>query len=31
MVDERTRHQLYTRATGEDLPEVRDWKWTGNS
>jgi xylulose-5-phosphate/fructose-6-phosphate phosphoketolase len=31
MVDERTRHQLYTRAMGEDLPEVRDWKWTGNS
>jgi xylulose-5-phosphate/fructose-6-phosphate phosphoketolase len=31
MVDERTRHQLYTRAVGEDLPEVRDWKWTGRS
>jgi xylulose-5-phosphate/fructose-6-phosphate phosphoketolase len=31
MVDERTRHQLYTRAVGEDLPEVRDWKWTGSS
>ena len=28
MVDERTRHQQYTRAHGEDLPEVRDWKWT---
>jgi xylulose-5-phosphate/fructose-6-phosphate phosphoketolase len=31
MVDERTRHQLYTRAVGEDLPEVRHWKWTGSS
>jgi xylulose-5-phosphate/fructose-6-phosphate phosphoketolase len=22
------RHRLYTRANGEDLPEVRDWQWT---
>ena len=28
MVDERTRHRQYTREFGEDLPEVRDWKWT---
>ncbi len=27
MVDERTRHVTYTRTYGEDLPEVRDWKW----
>ena len=31
MVDERTRHTQYTRAYGEDLPEVRDWKWPGAS
>jgi xylulose-5-phosphate/fructose-6-phosphate phosphoketolase len=29
MVDERTRHQHYVRAHGEDLPEVQNWKWTG--
>jgi len=29
MVDARTRHAEYIRAHGEDLPEVRDWKWTG--
>jgi xylulose-5-phosphate/fructose-6-phosphate phosphoketolase len=28
MADERTRHVEYTRAYGEDLPEVRDWKWS---
>jgi len=28
MVDERTRHGLYVREHGEDLPEVQDWKWT---
>jgi len=28
MVDERTRHQHYVRAHGEDLPEVQNWKWT---
>jgi len=22
-------HKKYTHETGEDLPEVRDWKWTG--
>ena len=31
MVDERTRHGLYTREFGEDLPEVRDWKWTNRA
>ena len=28
MVDKRTQHQEWTRATGEDLPEVRDWTWS---
>jgi xylulose-5-phosphate/fructose-6-phosphate phosphoketolase len=27
MVDKRTEHHAYTRSTGEDLPEVRDWVW----
>ncbi|HUX69639.1 MAG TPA: phosphoketolase family protein [Cellulomonadaceae bacterium] len=27
MVDERLRARDYTRAHGEDLPEVRDWVW----
>jgi xylulose-5-phosphate/fructose-6-phosphate phosphoketolase len=27
MVDARTRHREHTRRTGEDLPEVRDWRW----
>ena len=27
MVDVRARHHAHTRATGEDLPEVRDWTW----
>jgi xylulose-5-phosphate/fructose-6-phosphate phosphoketolase len=30
MVDQRTRHTEYTRMFGEDLPEVRNWKWPGN-
>jgi xylulose-5-phosphate/fructose-6-phosphate phosphoketolase len=25
MVDERLRHRAYTRETGEDMPDVRDW------
>jgi xylulose-5-phosphate/fructose-6-phosphate phosphoketolase len=28
MVDERTRHGIYVREFGEDLPEVQNWKWT---
>jgi xylulose-5-phosphate/fructose-6-phosphate phosphoketolase len=28
MVDERTRHVDYTRTYGEDMPIVRDWKWS---
>ncbi|MGI8429243.1 MAG: phosphoketolase, partial [Solirubrobacteraceae bacterium] len=27
MVDERLRHRAFTRAAGEDSPEVRDWTW----
>jgi xylulose-5-phosphate/fructose-6-phosphate phosphoketolase len=27
MVDARTRHVEYTHEFGEDMPEVRDWKW----
>jgi xylulose-5-phosphate/fructose-6-phosphate phosphoketolase len=29
MVDQRTRHHAYVREHGEDLPEVRDWVWSG--
>jgi xylulose-5-phosphate/fructose-6-phosphate phosphoketolase len=29
MVDKRTEHHDYIRRTGEDLPEVRDWTWSG--
>jgi xylulose-5-phosphate/fructose-6-phosphate phosphoketolase len=27
MVDKHAEHHEYTRRTGEDLPEVRDWVW----
>ncbi|GIH21105.1 phosphoketolase family protein [Rugosimonospora africana] len=27
MVDKRAEHRAYVRETGEDLPEVRDWRW----
>ena len=27
MVDERLRARIYTRAYGEDVPEIADWKW----
>jgi xylulose-5-phosphate/fructose-6-phosphate phosphoketolase len=27
MVDERLAHRVYTRAVGDDSPEVRDWVW----
>ncbi len=29
MVDTRRRARAWTRAHGEDLPEVRDWSWDG--
>ena len=28
MVDERLRHRAYTRQTGDDPPDVRDWIWS---
>jgi xylulose-5-phosphate/fructose-6-phosphate phosphoketolase len=28
MTDERIRARAWTRAEGEDIPEVRDWKWS---
>src|SRR6516165_8475795 len=31
MTDTRTRHWAWTREHGEDLPEVRDWTWTGKN
>jgi xylulose-5-phosphate/fructose-6-phosphate phosphoketolase len=27
MVDERLRHRAFTRAIGDDPPEIRDWVW----
>jgi xylulose-5-phosphate/fructose-6-phosphate phosphoketolase len=29
MIDARSHHLEYTRRVGEDMPEVRDWKWPG--
>jgi xylulose-5-phosphate/fructose-6-phosphate phosphoketolase len=31
MVDERLRHRAYTRETGDDMPDVRDWAWPEES
>jgi xylulose-5-phosphate/fructose-6-phosphate phosphoketolase len=28
MVDKRAEHHAWTRKHGDDLPEVRDWKWS---
>jgi xylulose-5-phosphate/fructose-6-phosphate phosphoketolase len=30
MVDERLRHRAYTRAEGDDPPDLRDWTWPGD-
>jgi xylulose-5-phosphate/fructose-6-phosphate phosphoketolase len=29
MIDKLAEHHAYVREIGEDLPEVRDWVWTG--
>src|SRR5205085_12661019 len=29
MTDERLRHRAYTREFGDDMPDVRDWRWPG--
>ncbi len=29
MVDERLRHRAYTREVGDDMADVRDWRWPG--
>jgi xylulose-5-phosphate/fructose-6-phosphate phosphoketolase len=31
MVDTRRRARQWTRDTGDDLPEVKDWAWTGGA
>ena len=28
MLDERLRHRAYTRETGDDAEDVRDWRWS---
>jgi xylulose-5-phosphate/fructose-6-phosphate phosphoketolase len=28
LADERVRHRVHVNEYGEDLPEVRDWRWT---
>jgi xylulose-5-phosphate/fructose-6-phosphate phosphoketolase len=30
MQDSRLRARAYTRAAGDDMPEVRDWTWPGD-
>jgi xylulose-5-phosphate/fructose-6-phosphate phosphoketolase len=29
MVDRRTEHWAYIREHGDDMPEVKDWRWPG--
>jgi xylulose-5-phosphate/fructose-6-phosphate phosphoketolase len=28
MIDARTRHHLYVREHGEDMPEITGWSWS---
>ncbi|HWT23246.1 MAG TPA: phosphoketolase family protein [Solirubrobacteraceae bacterium] len=30
MLDERLRHRAFTRETGDDMPDTRDWTWPGD-
>ncbi len=29
MIDHRTEHHRYIREHGDDIPEVKDWRWPG--
>jgi xylulose-5-phosphate/fructose-6-phosphate phosphoketolase len=31
MLDRRMEARAYTREVGDDLPEIRDWTWTGSN
>ena len=31
LLERLAAHHAYVRATGDDLPEVRDWRWPGST
>ena len=31
LTDQRARHHAYILAHGEDMPEIRNWRWPGTS